>query len=300
MYLEELLIIIVIAVAVVMYRNYQGQNVGKYITSQVQVIYDKFAPYSFKMVRDKTKELGQEYTIRQYAIQTGMIAGFTAIVSYLYFYSVIITIVYTIISVCFVPYLAYLRCKRVYSEFLFEQIQVYTSNVIMEFATTQSFVKALEGVKESGILDDPVLSDVAYMIELSYDNGTIDEAVNYMSQKYPYYIVKNMHQLFLQITKEGARNSADSLDNMQLDIDMLIESVYRDRIERATFHKQFLQFGIILYLMVMIVQYLLGRETYIILLERWYIQFLLHGVLIVNTFFLLRGERYYNENVGAE
>ena len=300
MYLEELLIIIVIAVAVVMYRNYQGQNVGKYITSQVQVIYDKFAPYSFKMVRDKTKELGQEYTIRQYAIQTGMIAGFTAIVSYLYFYSVIITIVYTIISVCFVPYLAYLRCKRVYSEFLFEQIQVYTSNVIMEFATTQSFVKALEGVKESGILDDPVLSDVAYMIELSYDNGTIDEAVNYMSQKYPYYIVKNMHQLFLQITKEGARNSADSLDNMQLDIDMLIESVYRDRIERATFHKQFLQFGIILYLMVMIVQYLLGRETYIILLERWYIQFLLHGVLIINTYFLLKGERYYNENVGAE
>lgn len=300
MYLEELLIIIVIAVAVVLYRNYQGQNVGKYITSQVQIIYDKFAPYSFKMVRDKTKELGQEYTVRQYAIQTALIAGFTAVISYLYFYSIIITVVYTLISMAFVPYLAYLRCKRVYSEFLFEQIQVYTSNVIMEFATTQSFVKALEGVKESGILDDPVLSDVAYMIELSYDNGTIDEAVNYMSEKYPYYIVKNMHQLFLQITKEGAQNSADSLDNMQLDIDMLIESVYRDRIERATFHKQFLQFGIMLYLMVMIVQYLLGKETYIILLQRWYIQFLLHGVLIVNTFFLLRGERYYNENVGAE
>ena len=50
----------------------------------------------------------------------------------------------------------------------------------------------------------------------------------------------------------------------------------------------------------MIVQYLLGRETYIILLERWYIQFLLHGVLIINTYFLLRGEKYYNENVGAE
>ena len=300
MYLEELLIIIAIAVAVVMYRNYQGQNVGKYITSQIQVIYDKFAPYSFKMVRDKTKELGQEYTIRQYAIQTGMIAGFTAVVSYLYFYSVITTIIYTIVSVCFVPYLAYLRCKRVYSEFLFEQIQVYTSNVIMEFATTQSFVKSLEGVRDSGILEDPVLSDVSYMIELSYDNGTIDEAVNYMSEKYSYYIVKNMHQLFLQITKEGAQNSADSLDNMQLDIDMLIESVYRDRIERAQFHKQFLQFGIMLYLMVMIVQYLLGRETYIILLERWYIQFLLHGVLIINTYFLLKGERYYNENVGAE
>ena len=300
MFLEELLILIAIAVALIMYRNYQGQNVGKYITSQVQVVYDKFAPYSFKMVRDKTKELGQEYTPRQYAMQVAMISGFTGIVTYLYFYSVTTTVIYVLVSMAFVPYLAYLRCKRVYSEYIFEQIQVYTSNVIMEFATTQSFVKALEGVRDSGILEDPVLSDVSYMIELSYDNGTIDEAVNYMSEKYPYYIVKNMHQLFLQITKEGARNSADSLDNMQLDIDMLIESVYRDRIERQTFHKQFLQFGIILYLMVMIVQYLLGRETYIILLQRWYIQVLLHGVLIINTYFLLRGEKYYNENVGAE
>lgn len=200
----------------------------------------------------------------------------------------------------FVPYLSYLRCKRVYSEFIFEQIQVYTSNVIMEFATTQSFVKSLEGVRNSGILEDPVKSDVDYMIELAYKNGSIDESLAYMSRTYPYYIVKNMHQLFLQITKEGARNSADSLDNMQLDIDMLVESVYRDRIERASFHKSFLQFGIMLYLMVMLVQYLLGRETYIILLERWYIKFLLHGVLIINTYFLLKGEKYYNENVGAE
>ena len=109
-----------------------------------------------------------------------------------------------------------------------------------------------------------------------------------------------MHQLFLQITKEGARNSADSLDNMQLDIDMLIEGVYRDRIERASFHKNFLTFGVTLYLLVMLTQYLLGRETYLVLLDRWYIQVLLHGILIINTYFLLKGEKYYNENVGAE
>ncbi len=300
MYIEELLIIGLIVIMIFLYRNYQGQNVGKYIVQQTQAVYDKFAPYSFKMVRDKTKQLGQEYTPRQYAIQVGVISGFTAVVTYLYFYNLIISLVYVGISVMFVPYLSYLRCKKVYSEFLFEQIQVYTSNVIMEFATTQSFVKALEGVKNSGVLEDPVLSDVEQMINMSYDNGTIDEALEYMTKLYPYYIVKNMHQLFLQITKEGAQNSADSLENMQLDIDMLVESVYRDRIERASFHKSFLTFGVTLYLMVMLVQYLLGRETYLVLLDRWYIQVLLHGVLIINTYFLLKGEKYYNENVGAE
>lgn len=300
MYLEELLIIIVIIVGIFLYRNYKGQNVGKFITEQVTTIYEKYAPFSFKVVREKAKELGQEYSTKQYIMQICLFAGGAAAISYLYFYNIVISLFYAVIAVTFVPYLAYLRCKRVYSEFIFEQIQVYTSNVIMEFATTQSFVKSLEGVRNSGILEDPVLSDVNHMIELSYDNGTIDEALTYMSELYPYYIVKNMHQLFLQITKEGARNSADSLDNMQLDIDMLIESVYRDRIERASFHKNFLTFGFTLYLLVMLVQLLLGNESYIILLERWYIQVLLHAVIVVNTYFLLKGEKYYNENVGAE
>lgn len=299
-FFEELVIILIIAFFVIAYRNYKGQNVHKYITEQVAAVYDKFAPYSFKVVREKTKELGEEYTARQYSIQVAVISAFTGVVTYLYFYNLVICIVYIFIAIMFVPYLSYLRCKRVYSEFIFEQIQVYTSNVIMEFATTQSFVKALEGVRNSGVLEDPVKRDVDYMIELAYQNGSIDESLDYMTKIYPFYIVKNMHQLFLQITKEGARNSADSLDNMQLDIDMLVESVYRDRLERASFHKSFLQFGIMLYLMVMLVQYLLGRETYLILLDRWYVKLLLHGVIIVNTYFLLKGEKYYNENVGAE
>ena len=300
MFIEELAIIAVIVGGIFLYRNYKGQNVGKYVFEQVQTAYNKFAPYSFQVVREKTKALGQEYTPRQYAIQATVMGVFAGVVSYLYFYNLVISAIYVIAAISFIPYLSYLRCKKVYSEFLFEQIQVYTSNTIMEFATTQSFVKALEGVRDSGVLEDPVLGDVAQMINMSYDNGTIDQALEYMTNLYPYYIVKNMHQIFLQITNEGARDSADSLENMQLDIDMLVESVYRDRIERQSFHKNFLQFGIMLYLMVMLVQYLLGRETYLVLLDKVYVQILLHGILIVNTYFLIKGEKYYNENVGAE
>ena len=295
-----LVLLLLIAFIILASRNYSGQNFGKYITKQVSDVYNKFAPYSFKVVREKTKQLGQEYTLRQYTIQISIFATAAAVISYMYFYSITISIFYIIVTIMFIPYLAYLRCKKVYSEFIFEQIQTYTSNTIMEFATTQSFVKSLEGVRDSGILEDPVLTDVVHMIDLAYQNGTIDESVTYMSNLYPYFIVKNMHQLFLQITKEGAQNSLDSLENMQQDIDMLVESVYRDRIDRATFHKQFLQFGIILYLMVMLVQYLLGREAYLNLLKSIFIQILLHGVIWVNSYFLLKGEKYYYENVGAE
>ena len=87
---------------------------------------------------------------------------------------------------------------------------------------------------------------------------------------------------------------------MSLDIDMLVENVYRDRMDRAQFHKKFVQFGILLYFMVMLVQFLLGVDSYIKLLDNVIVQILLHGIIIVNTYFLLNGEKYYNENVGAE
>ena len=293
-------IIAIILLFIFVYHINTGENVYKYITNRVSTIYERYAPYSFKIVREKVKELGQEYTPRQYAIQISIFAVASAVVSYLYFYSLVWCIVYILASVLIIPYLAYLRCKRLYSEFIFEQIQVYTTNTIMEFATTQSFVKSLEGVYESGVLEDPVKSDVKTMIDMAYRNGTINESIDFMNEKYDYYIVRNMHQLFLQITNEGVRDASESLENMSLDIDMLVEGVYRDRIDRATFHKKFLQFGIVLYLMVMLVQFLLGTETYIEMLKIWYVQVLLHLIVIINTYFLLAGEKFYNENVGAE
>lgn len=296
----EFLLILVIALFIVIYRMNTGAITYKFIVDKVGDVYEKFAPYSFKKIREKVKELGMEYTAKQYTVQVIIFAGGAFVVSYLYFYNIITSIFYMILAVAVIPYLAYLRCKRVYSEFVFEQIQVYTTNVIMEFATTQSFVKSLEGVRDSGVLEDPVLSDVNTMIDMAYEQGAIDEAINFMNEKYPFYIVKNMHQLFLQITKEGARDTGESLENMQLDIDTLVESVYRDRMDRANFHKKFLQYGVILYLLVMLVQYMLGRTNYLALIEKTYVQVILHFIIIFNAYFLIKGEKYYNENVGAE
>ena len=268
--------------------------------SQFGIVYQKYAPYSFQTISAKMKELKQEYTMKDYMIQIVVLGGLAGGIAYLYFYSLIMVAAYGGVAIALIPYLAWLRSKRLYSEYIFEQIQVYTTNVIMEFNTTQSFVKSLEGVRDSGIVEDPVLEDIKMMINMSYQNGTIDESIEYFNQKYPYYMVKNMHQLFLQITKEGSKNSSDALENMSQDIDMLVENVYRDRIDRATFHKKFLQFGIVLYLMVMLIQFLLGVDSYIKMLDNILVQLLLHGIVILNTYFLLSGEKYYNENVGAE
>lgn len=295
------IIVLVIAIFIVLYRNNNNSgNVYRFINSRFNVVYEKYSPYSFRIIRKKVKDLGQEYTSKQYIIQIMIFSVGAFVVTYLYFYNILVSLLYALVAVSVIPYLTYLRCKRLYSEFIFEQVQVYTTNTIMEFATTQSFVKALEGVYQSDVLEDPVKSDVRAMIEMAYENGTIDQSLEYMNSKYDYHIVRNMHQLFLQITNEGSRDAGESLENMNQDIDMLVESVYRDRIDRAGFHRKFLQFGIILYLMVMLVQFMLGMELYNKMLENWWVQLLLHGIIWLNTYFLLSGEKYYNEDVGAE
>jgi len=296
----ELLILMLIAIFIIAYRANTGDNFYKFLAKETGNIYTRFAPYSFQVVREKSIQLGQEYTSKEYFSQIMIIGSFGAGVAYLYFASILWAIFYGIVAVAFIPYLAFLRCNRIYSEFIFEQIQVYTTNVIMEFNTTQSFVKALEGVIESGVLENPVLEDVQLMVDLAYQNGTIDESLRYFDEKYPFYMVKNMHQLFVQITKEGAKDSGESLENMLLDIDMLVEGVYRDKMDRATFYRKFLTFGFALYLLVMLTQFLLGQENYIKMLDEWYVIILLHGIIVINTYFLINGTKFYNEDIGGE
>ena len=293
------IIVSILIIFIIIYRSNIGEQTYQYVNNQGKKLYSKVAPYTYKEIKKKIKELKQDYTVQQYIGQV-IIFGFGGgIITYLYFYNLIVSIIYALIAIAAVPYLNYLRCKRLYSEFVFEQVQVYCTNVIMDFATSQSFVKSLEGVYSSGVLEDPVKADVKVMIDMAYENGTINQSLEYMNEKYDYYMVRNMHQLFLQITNEGSKDSAESLENMSQDIDMLVEAVYRDRIDRESFYKKFVVFGLVLYMMIALVQIMLG-DTYQQMLELWYVNLLLHVIVIINTYFLLAGTKFYNENVGAE
>ena len=84
------------------------------------------------------------------------------------------------------------------------------------------------------------------------------------------------------------------------DKDILVEGVYRDRSDRKQFHSQFLMFGLILYSLIMLIQLILGVESYIEMLDNTIMTILVHFVVFINSYFLLKGEKYYNENVGAE
>lgn len=96
------------------------------------------------------------------------------------------------------------------------------------------------------------------------------------------------------------KNTEETFDNMLTDIDSLIEGVYRDRSDRKQFHRQFLVFGVSLYSLIMLIQLILGVDSYIEMLDNLFMRILVHGVVFINSYFLLKGERYYNENVGAE
>lgn len=209
----ELIILIALALFAFSYRKSADASASgafKFIQNGVANLYDKYAPYTYKQVREKTKELGEEYTPKQYIGQVilfGVVAGGIA---YLYFYNLFITIIYALIAIAFIPYLSYLRTQRIYSEYIFEQIQTYTTNVIMEFNTTQSFVKSLEGVVESGILEKPVVDDVKTMIDMAYANGTIDQSIAYFNE--------NIHIIWLKICTNFSIRLLKKVQEMQVSL----------------------------------------------------------------------------------
>ena len=52
--------------------------------------------------------------------------------------------------------------------------------------------------------------------------------------------------------------------------------------------------------MIALIQLLIGQETYIAMIDKAFIRIFVHAIVIINSWFLLSGEKYYNENVGAE
>ena len=296
----ESIIIILITIFALITIYGKNNSVNSAFKKTFTKLISKIMPYNYDDVKNKAKELGQSFDAKQYAFQFVLFLLGGGGVAFLYFRSLTWAIIYGIVATAFIPYLTVLKYKRVYSEYLFECIQTYCTNVIMEFNTTQSFVKSLEGVVESGILEEPVLSDVQHMIDMSYKNGTIDESIIWFNEKYPYYMVKNMHQLFLQITNEGAKDSGEALENMMSDIDALVDGVYRDKMDRKQFYNKFLTFGLALYLLVMLIQFLIGGSSYLVMLKEWYVNVVLHLIIILNSYFLLKGIKFYNEDTGVE
>ena len=137
-----------------------------------------------------------------------------------------------------------------------------------------------------------------------YDNVISIETRKQIARRY-HRIIEIVNREFWSMDNDtahglyvGSYGRGTAIDTS--DIDMLVENVYRDRIDRTNFYKQFITFGIALYFLVLLVQLLLGSDSYLQLLEQWYVVILLHGVILINTYFLVSGIRYYHEDVGAE
>ena len=69
------ILVAVILIFIVIYRNSSGKNVYKYLTTSMGPIYNKIAPYTYKEIRKKIKDLGQNYKLKDYLTQVFIFGG---------------------------------------------------------------------------------------------------------------------------------------------------------------------------------------------------------------------------------
>ena len=140
----ESIVIILLTTFVLISRFSKNDSVNGTVKKGYKKILSKILPYNYDDVKKKADELDQSFDAKQYAFQFVLFLLGGGGVAFLYFRSLTWAIVYGVAATAFIPYLTVLKYKRIYSEYLFECIQTYCTNVIMEFNTTQSFVKSLE------------------------------------------------------------------------------------------------------------------------------------------------------------
>ncbi len=62
----ELIALLAIALFVILFRTGNSKKAYKEAAGKASEVYEKYAPYTFKQVTQKTKELGFQYTKKQY------------------------------------------------------------------------------------------------------------------------------------------------------------------------------------------------------------------------------------------
>ena len=90
----ELIIILFLFIFATLYYLKKGDSLYKFVIDGANVVYDRCAPYSFKTIKEKVKDLGQDYTKKDHAVQLALFGGGAFIISYLYFYSFLVSIIY--------------------------------------------------------------------------------------------------------------------------------------------------------------------------------------------------------------
>ena len=88
------------------YRAQTGGSVYTFIVDTVRSLYNKYAPYTYQEVRAKTKELGQDYSPRQFMMQILLIGGLFGLLWSMVLISVIIYMIYSELA------LHFLKAKR--------------------------------------------------------------------------------------------------------------------------------------------------------------------------------------------
>ena len=118
-FLVELTLISLIIIFVWGYRSSRnsegGESVTKFLFNGFQNIYNRYAPYSYQEVQNKAKELGYDYSTREYVGQIVLFGGGATAIAYLYFYNIPLALLYGFVATMGVPYIKYLKTNILYS-----------------------------------------------------------------------------------------------------------------------------------------------------------------------------------------
>ena len=164
----------------------------------------KLARYSYLGLRQNFKDLGYEYTIKEYIFHSLVImAGL--LIFYLGTKTSFIYIVFlVIVSIGVIPYFIWLRRKQRYDQLVNEQVLLYVTTGILFIQEKKNSIKILSDLME--LVNGSIKAYIKEALNIIDESTSYEEGLLYIESKLPFDSVKKFHALLISYKQDGGYN----------------------------------------------------------------------------------------------
>lgn len=186
----------------------------------------KYIPINKKRIKNLYLKLNQnpsKYTLYLLYFKLSMTVIFVLIMAYLLRVNLVNTILLVLISITFLPFVLIWNIDYQLNNFEFNNLYIYLTQFVLIFKTYNKVLATLQEL--APIIEGRVSEVVDESLDKLEKGSDISDSLSHISDRYPHFIVHNLHSLTISVESYGSNDYFEALELIQDDIDSWSDDV---------------------------------------------------------------------------
>lgn len=186
----------------------------------------KYIPINKKRVNNLYLKLNQnpsKYTLYLLYIKLALTVVMVLVMAYLLKLNLVNTVLLVVISVTLLPFVLIWNIDFQINNHEFNNLYIYLTQYVLIFKTYNKILYTLEEL--APIIEGKVSEVVDDSLDSLKRGNDLKESLAYITDRYPHFIVHNLHSLTISVENYGSKDYYEALELIQDDIDAWSDDV---------------------------------------------------------------------------